>query len=533
MGAADTERRGGEAPPRRAVVLALAAILLVGAFLRLYHLPRYPPGLHSDEAINGIDALRVVHDHAVRVFYPANNGREGLFINLQAVSVWLFGPRPWALRAVSAVFGVGTLAGLFWLIRELFAAGGGLAGASTGGPGDGARIALVATFLVATSIWHVLVSRLGLRAIGAPFWTVWAFYLLLVSWRRASWPLALLAGLVFGLGFHSYTAYRVVPLLAVVLFALQRVDARRQGRTRAFRVHVTVVLAGAVIATAPLAIYFVGHPRDFFGRAGQISVFESKTPVGRLARNLAVTMAMFNVVGDTNPRHNLTGRPWLGSLAALLGASAGQQQIVSRLGRPELFWPIGLLFLWGLSRSLARAAREAPHFFLVCWLAIGALPAVLSDEDLPHALRAVLMTPPVFTFAAIGAVGAYDASVRWARNRLKGRGPAFLTVAWCLGGAATVADSFVTYFHVWGPDPATARAFDKADSDKADQIRALPADVPKYVVVVPHGLDVHVVQFLTDTATAETQARHHLRYVGPGQIQLADLPAGSRVIELR
>src|SRR4026209_2995970 len=86
---------------RPGVRLALAGILLIAAFLRFFELPRYPPALHSDEAVNGINALQVIHLHQIKVFYPENNGREGLFINLQAIAVWLFGTEAWALRFVS------------------------------------------------------------------------------------------------------------------------------------------------------------------------------------------------------------------------------------------------------------------------------------------------------------------------------------------------------------------------------------------------------------------------------------------------
>ncbi len=56
--------------------LILAAIILVAAFLRVYKLDTIPPGLWPDEALNGTQAL----EEPFKLFYPENNGREGLIM---------------------------------------------------------------------------------------------------------------------------------------------------------------------------------------------------------------------------------------------------------------------------------------------------------------------------------------------------------------------------------------------------------------------------------------------------------------------
>src|SRR3989344_5929921 len=101
-------------------VLILAAILALGAFLRFYHITSIPPGLYPDEAMNGSNTLEVLHTGDFAVFYPDNNGREGLFINIQAIPVWLFGREAWALRIISAIFGTLTILGVYLATKELF-----------------------------------------------------------------------------------------------------------------------------------------------------------------------------------------------------------------------------------------------------------------------------------------------------------------------------------------------------------------------------------------------------------------------------
>src|SRR5262245_27530320 len=181
----------------------LLLIVAVAAFLRFYQLDSIPPALSSDEAHNGNDILEALETGHFRVFYPQNAGREGLFINFQAVFVALLGNKAWVLRLPSAIIGVLTVLGLYYLAAELFTV----------------PIGLAASFFLATSTWHLNFSRIGLRAISAPLFLVWSVYLLVLGLRRKSMPMLAAAGVVYGLGFHTYTAYRVTPLLIAVILA--------------------------------------------------------------------------------------------------------------------------------------------------------------------------------------------------------------------------------------------------------------------------------------------------------------------------
>src|SRR5580700_950191 len=188
--------------PIRRPQYALLLILALAAFLRLFELTTIPPPLHFDEAMNGNDALENLETGHMDVFYPQNGGREGLYINIETALIYLFGPEPWLLRLPAAVFGIFTVWGVYLLAAELFSV----------------RIGLLACFFIATSFWHVLFSRLGLRAIGAPLFAVWTLYFLLDAMRRArngqdSTTRVVVAGALCALGFYTYIAYRVMPLL--------------------------------------------------------------------------------------------------------------------------------------------------------------------------------------------------------------------------------------------------------------------------------------------------------------------------------
>ena len=435
---------------RRAWWLALTAVLALAAFLRLWRLPELPPALYADEAINGNNATEALETHRFRVFYPENNGREGLYINLAALSIACFGNRVWALRLPAALLGVATVAALALLGAELF---------------DGA-VGLLAAFFLATSFWHVVLSREALRAVAAPCVLTWAVYLLLAARRRPK--LLVWAGAVYGLGFYTYIAYRATPLLLAALL-------RRAGWRRA----AAFTLSAAVVA-APLGAYFVTQPGSFFGRTSELAVWQAGRPaagaIAEAARNTWRTARMLFTHGDYNWRHNL---PW----------------------RAELFWPVAGFLVFGV------VCRRRQKWVPLLWLAVAALPAILSSQDVPHAPRSILMLPAAMLLAALGAERSHEFLAHQAPARLSVAAVALLLVglAW---------EPYHTYFYVWAHDPAMPRSFDMDATEVARQIGRLPQATEKYVVTPPGAYMLpQPVMFLTVSYTPRQQAAAHIHYL--------------------
>ena len=98
----------------------LVLIIIIAAYLRVANIESVPPGLYPDEAMNGNNALEALDTHDFKVFYPENNGREGLFINIQAIFISFLGNEPWVLRLPSVIFGILTVLGIYFLTKEFF-----------------------------------------------------------------------------------------------------------------------------------------------------------------------------------------------------------------------------------------------------------------------------------------------------------------------------------------------------------------------------------------------------------------------------
>src|SRR3989344_266448 len=465
--------------------LILAIIIALAVFLRFFDLARVPPGLYPDEAMNGNNALEALANKDWKVFYPENNGREGLFINLQSLSLAVFGNKPWALRLVSAVFGTFTVLGLFFLSKALF---------------ENHQIALLASFFLAASFWHINFSRIGFRAIMAPFFLVWGLYFFFKFFKdqgssAAQTLAAAFGGFLFGLGAHSYIAYRITPLLLLTPL-IYRSPTSTGSRTSCFPSLAALFLFFPFLAFAPIGLYFAESPADFFGRTNQISIFSESAPLKALSVNIVKTLGMFWFYGDGNWRHNFSGSP-------------------------QLSLPVGIFFFIGLWLAL-KNLRSFNSVFLLSWLIIALLPVIISAEGLPHALRAIMAIGPVMILAGWGGIYIFEKIKNWR--------PARVLFAAILLFIAF--ESFDKYFLNWAPAPQVYFAFAADSVELGEDLNALPKELPKYVVVNAVGVEVRgipmpaqTIMFITDTFRPGRQQEKNIFYLRREGIPYEELRA--------
>src|SRR3990172_1600358 len=102
------------------VFVLIFLIVALGFFLRIYNIDNTPPGVYPDEAVNGIDALRANASGDYQWFYPDNQGREGLMMNLIAILFKFFGVSVLTLKLPAIIFGTLAILGTYLLGKELF-----------------------------------------------------------------------------------------------------------------------------------------------------------------------------------------------------------------------------------------------------------------------------------------------------------------------------------------------------------------------------------------------------------------------------
>lgn len=184
----------------------LIGVLLLALFMRVYRLDSIPSGLYLDEGDNGFLGLSLFGQQ----FSPYTPARESsnatMYFYFLGLVARLFGPSVLAMRLAAVTVGMLTVIAFYPLARLLF----------------GWRVALVITFLLAVSRWHITFSRLLFEALPVPLFALLTAYFLLRGLKTNQRLSFALGGLAFGLGVHTYIGYRVFPA-AIVLFLLAKV----------------------------------------------------------------------------------------------------------------------------------------------------------------------------------------------------------------------------------------------------------------------------------------------------------------------
>jgi hypothetical protein len=435
----------------------LALILLVAAVLRLWGLPGIPAGPHYDEAANAVLAAEIVKGERSSIFIPSFTGKEVLFFYGAAAVMRLIGIDLLALRLTSALTGVLTVAVSAWLAYELFA----------DDDAEGAPwLAVLTAALIATSFWHVLLSRLGFRAITQPLLQALTLAALwrglrqrpvrrfaldasakpVEGLRLADHRWTLLGGVFCGLTGYTYLASRAFPIpLAVAFVALLILDV---GHRRQRLVQVSLFGLAALATFAPLGLYFVQHPDAFTTRMGQVGPGEDWDAA---LNGVVVAFKMIFWQGDPYIRFNLPFRPLFGPVIAL-------------------FLVVGLVAtLWRLLRPTGTSGSSAlgrvRELLLIVSLPVMLLPTALAiNEITPSNLRAIGLIPLIFIFPARGLlrIGYYVSRIPSPQSRI----PNCLLLS--LTGLLLIVSAFTTarvYFRDYAP---RTDLYEVSDGDLAD-----------------------------------------------------------------
>jgi hypothetical protein len=495
VSASDSFRLRDNLPVTRHAVLPLATlILLAAALLRLWQVGALPPGLHYDEAADTIIAREIAEGQSAPLFVEAYTGKEALFFYWAAAWMRLVGATPFAMRLAAAMMGVLTVAATVWAVRELFSTRSRRQASPTTPSASG--LALLAAAFVATSFWHVSMSRLGFRSIAEPCLQAFA---LAALWRGArlnhrGWLAA--GGALVGLNLYTYLAARLFPVAIALGFAHLIIADKDHRRKRL--IQFGLVALAALVVFIPLGLYFLQNPDAFLTRIAQVAPREGQS--AGVADNLLRALGMFFVAGDPYIRFNLPGRPLFPAL-------------------------LGVLFVLGVGVALAGAVRSRDSRRRVTYLCaltstlIMLLPTALAVNEIsPSNLRAIGMMPMVFVFPALGAWTL----VRWGRNAPRKTGAfvmgrsSFVMVAFALILLATFADGGQAYF---GEYVRLPQLYYESDGDLVDIANDLNRPEARQATVY-----VHALHYRHPTLAALARAFHNLRFITGADVLV--LPPG-------
>lgn len=435
------------------IYILLFFILVLGLFLRIYNIENAPPGVYPDEAVNGIDAISALNGNW-QWFYPANNGREGLFMNLIALCFKFFGISVLTLKLPSIIFGTLTILGVYLLAKELF---------------QNRRIGLISAFLTAVSFWAINFSRISFRANMLPAILSFAFYFLWKGLRTKKWFDFAAGGLIFGIGLHTYISFRIAP--AILVAALFFLIISRENFLRDFWKKILIFIFFTAVTSAPmLYTFFVSHPEYLESRSASISILTPEVNQGHLfktfLKSFSLSILKYNFWGDQNWRHNF---PPYAILDPLTGIAFLFGLIYSLIKFTKLFFAR----IFKKERNIALAI----YAFLILWFFAMLAPEFMTAEGNPHALRAIGTLPVAMIFSAMTFEFFYK-KVQRHGNIFRFISASLMILIFLSIGAFNA----VKYHIVWAKKQETAQSFNKNLMEVSAYMKTVPNYEQKYII---------------------------------------------------
>ncbi|MDQ7030545.1 MAG: hypothetical protein Q9O62_12580 [Ardenticatenia bacterium] len=439
---------------------AAAAILLLGALFRFYHLESIPPEMTSDHAEKLLD-VRDVLEGARPIFFPRNTGREPaqFYVTALIAGPLGFGLSHMALKFGTALIGWLTLPLIMWAVRW--------------GGGYSRRVTLLTGLLVAMSKWHVSITRVGLRFPYTPLASALTLGFLWRAMCSSADRYWVLTGLALGFGLYGYTASRILPLVVLVGLGIWgwRVQASSwAGRWYAVTRAGLLMALSAGLAFLPLLRFSLERPDLFWYRSmTRVAGGIAEPSWSTFFLNVRNALLMFHVRGDV---------VWVNGVPE----------------DPALDRVTGLLFLVGLVVLAARLIRHPvlPDALVLTAWPLLLLPSILAlawPNENPSLVRTSGAIPVVMLIAALGT------DALWQRlARLLGPWPVRLGMMMALAVALVL--NWRTYFTVY---PRIYAQASWNSTEIAAEIERLAPAVGGvdfvYIFSYPHWVDTRNVAF--------------------------------------
>jgi uncharacterized membrane protein len=464
------------------VHLVLLFVTAVGAALRLYALNAIPADIGWDLPYNYTDTLSILRGE-YQIFFPANQGREGLFFYLSAL-VARFSPLShFSLKLTSALVGIATMPTLYAAAKELFSP----------------QVGLMAAGLLAVNRWHMILSRSGFRVSLLPLFVIlllWAVARVLRSRRMTD---AALAGVVLGLGLYTYTAFAftavAIPLGLAVLYL--------GGRRVHWTLILTLLVVGATFALvvyAPLGRFALENPDQYLRRVGlQIRLIGADSQrqamtLPLLLENVRTSLLMYNAYGDSNVRFNVPGERQFGFVSGVL-LVLGVCYVLRRWRHGYNGILLAMFFVLIVPMTLAMFPHEMPNIFRAAGtigpgLILAALPLAVVVQRL-GALSAHYPAHDVRVRLGISGVhGAYEFVVTLGRRAIVAALPVLLAAAFLCVEFREVRQFYFHDFVAVLPDKQNV----SIAREMARQMEAYGDLSLCYIKVWPHWFDGRALQ---------------------------------------
>lgn len=383
---------------KKLIFIILTAIIILGGALRLWQLGHIPTSPDWDEASLGYDAYSILHTGKDQygqvlpiVLRSFNDYKPALYAYLAIPSIAVFGLNTFAVRLPSAIFGILSLIAVFYLVKEIF---------------ENYKykdwLAIIATFLLAISPWHIQFSRVAFESnVGTALNIFTALFFL--KGLKKPWLLSVSA-IYAGLAIYAYQSERAFTPLFVLTMVLVFWKKLRVINKKYL---ISALIIGSIIVLPMISYTFTD--KSSLERLRGTSVFSSQTELlktdlskitrdqqnndklGLLLDNRRIVFAKTILQGylahfDLN---------WLFIEGDIARHHAHGMGIMYLFELP--------LLLFGIYSLFTGQFDKRAKLFVILWVLLAPIPASVT-VGVPSAVRTLNFLPAIQILTAIGAV---------------------------------------------------------------------------------------------------------------------------------
>lgn len=376
-------------------LIFFVAIILVASFLRLWQLGEVPASADWDEAALGYNAYSIKETGKDEygasfpiVLRSFDDYKPALYAYFVIPFITLFGLDIFAVRLVSALFGIATVVAVYLILKELIR--------------DRKSIPLLTSFLLAISPWHIQFSRIAFESNVGLALNVFSVFFFIKGVKK---PLFLLLyTLCAGLSLYVYQSEKVfVPLLFILLVFIYRNTLFKLPKK-----YLVLSLIIGIFIAFPIAHYTLTK-KEALTRAQGVSVFSEDN----------------QYLNDLSAR-NLINRE-RGDIVGLIFDNRrifyAKSVIANYLSHYNIYWlflsgdenrhhapEMGLLYLWefpflfiGIYGLLFGKWNIKLKLLTFGLFLLAPVPAAVTT-GVPHSVRTLNFLPTFQIFTAIGII---------------------------------------------------------------------------------------------------------------------------------
>lgn len=461
-------------------------IIILAAVLRLLWLSSVPISLNWDEVSMGYTAYSLAHTGAdewgqkLPIFFRSyGEWKSAAYIYLLVPFVQTFGLNAWGVRLPSALSGIVAVWLMYLLCRKLY----------------GKKVGLWASFLMAVTPWHLVLSRPAFEANLALTFLLAGLYFFIQT--QYVW-----SAIFLGLAPHTYNSAKlVVPLLVFYLVWTRRSEFSLKKLLLFFSILAIFaypILANLSSGVAQKRLNQVGVTTQL-DKVNEFLAYRQTVPLPNSLSRFVFNRYTFTLYQVSNNFLSYFDPSYL----VLNGGPHNQYRIPLHgiIYLTELIAAILGAYLLVTRRSLARLP-----LILIC---LGIIPAALTKGD-HHVLRSLLALPGWIMLAGLGLTHLQNIKF-----------PYLKIVYWFL--IIEVVSFLLTYF-IWYPR-VSASDWQYGYKEAIDYVQSHQDKYDQVVMTKWYGEPQLFVAFYTQWDPLDFQAKNKelLRYESEGRAWLDQL----------